>query len=30
LASELTLQFADGSHVSYGMKMSATITVEVE
>lgn len=27
---KLTLQFADGSHVSYGPKMSATITVEVE
>jgi hypothetical protein len=27
---ELTLQFADGSHVSYGKAMSATITVEVE
>ncbi|MEL6179588.1 MAG: DUF4399 domain-containing protein [Myxococcota bacterium] len=26
----LTMQFADGSHLSYGPDMSATITVEVE
>ncbi|MCA9543181.1 MAG: DUF4399 domain-containing protein, partial [Myxococcales bacterium] len=26
----LTMQFADGAHMSYGPKMSQTITVEVK